>query len=99
MKAAKFIDHDWQQSIDLLSRGESVFLCASENYGTQYFLQTIRNSDYFPQHYQIVNINHLKDSEILDYQHILNLFQDPLNEQTCLLANNPYDFINALDTL
>ncbi|WP_153799688.1 esterase/lipase family protein [Foetidibacter luteolus] len=95
MREAKLFDHCWQQAIDSLFRGESVFLFASEFCGKQTFQQYVRNSQELSTRKRMVCISNLRDTEPINYQEILNLFQ--VDEQ--LTTTNKVEFVNALESL
>ncbi|HLK30741.1 MAG TPA: hypothetical protein VKT28_19345 [Puia sp.] len=95
MKAANFIDKNWQASIDFLSQGQSVFLCAPKNYGKKYFIQHIKSINTF-ESYKIITLLNIKDSEELNFQQVLDQFESSLEN---LENNNQYEFITAIESL
>jgi predicted alpha/beta hydrolase family esterase len=99
MKEAELIDTNWQEAIDLLTIGQSVFLSVPEHYGGGRFMEVVRKSDTLAKAYTIVNLQYFKDSVNIDFKKVLEDFQVGEPVKILLPSNNKYNFIEALRKL
>ncbi|CAG5006601.1 hypothetical protein DYBT9275_03860 [Dyadobacter sp. CECT 9275] len=99
MREAELIDPSWQEAIDLLITGKSVFISVPDYYGGQRFMDTIRQSDELNNSFTVVNLHYFNDSIKIDFQKIIDNFQQGESDRIQLPENNKFDFAETIRKL